>query len=136
MDNLRLEQVSKRFQTNWIFRKLSVELSTGESLFVNGPNGSGKSTLLKVISGWVSPNEGTVVYRGASGEISVDDVFNYVSICAPYLELLEEFTLEELLNFHQGFKPLSEHNKANEFAGAIEIEFFSDKPIITKLRLE
>jgi ABC-type multidrug transport system ATPase subunit len=129
MDNLLLNQVSKRFQTHWIFRNLDLELSAGESLFVNGPNGSGKSTLLKIISGWVSPNEGNIKYSNKGDEILVDDVFEYISISAPYLELIEELSLTELLKFHQSFKPLNTNTTAEEFSDAIEIEHQIDKPI-------
>ena len=32
-------------------------------------------------------------------------MFNYISICAPYLEVVEEMTLKEFFHFHHGFKP-------------------------------
>lgn len=129
MDNLLLSQVSKRFQTHWIFRNLDLELSAGESLFINGTNGSGKSTLLKTISGWISPNVGNIKYSNKGNEILVDDVFKYISISAPYLELIEELSLTELLKFHQSFKPLNTNTTAKEFSDAIEINHQIEKPI-------
>ncbi|MFQ3325549.1 MAG: ABC-type multidrug transport system ATPase subunit [Salibacteraceae bacterium] len=129
MDRLFLNQVSKRFQTHWVFKSIDLELSVGESLFINGPNGSGKSTLLKIISGWVSPNEGNIKYYHNENEILVDNVFEYISISAPYLELIEELSLTELLKFHQSFKQLSINTTANEFSEAIEIEHQISKPI-------
>ena len=33
-------------------------------------------------------------------------MYNHVSYAAPYIELIEEFTLGEALDFHQKFKPL------------------------------
>jgi len=129
MDRLLLNQVSKRFQTNWVFKSIDLELSAGESLFINGPNGSGKSTLLKIVSGWVSPNEGSIKYYLKENEILVDNVFEYISISAPYLELVEELSLTELLKFHQSFKRLSINTTVNEFSDAIEIEHQINKPI-------
>lgn len=38
-------------------------------------------------------------------EIHVDQAFRYISIAAPYLELIEEMTLQEFLQFHSQFKP-------------------------------
>jgi len=129
MNRLLLNQVSKRYLTHWIFRNLDLELSAGESLFVNGPNGSGKSTLLKTISGWVSPNEGSIQYYDNEQEIIVDNVFEHLSITAPYLELIEELNLRELLKFHQSFKPLTKNTSAKEFSAAIEIDHQIEKPI-------
>jgi ABC-type multidrug transport system ATPase subunit len=39
-------------------------------------------------------------------KIAPEDAFRYISIAAPYLELIEEMTAIEFLKFHQKFKPL------------------------------
>ena len=44
--------------------KVSLEISSGESVAILGHNGSGKSTLLKVIAGIVPPTAGTVSTSG------------------------------------------------------------------------
>ncbi len=129
MNRLLLNQVSKRFNTHWVFRKLSLDIGLGESLYIDGPNGSGKSTLLKIISGWLSPNEGSVEYYKKEQKVDVDNVFHSVSICAPYFDVIEEFNLDELLSFHQSFKPLERHTKPSDFAQAIEIEYSKNKAI-------
>lgn len=129
MDRLLLNQVSKRFQTHWIFKGVDIELTSGESLFINGLNGSGKSTLLKTISGWISPNEGSIQYFNEGSEILVDDIYKDLSISAPYLELIEELNLSELLHFHQSLKPLRCNTTAEDFSNAIEIDDQLDKPI-------
>jgi ABC-type multidrug transport system ATPase subunit len=41
-----------------------------------------------------------------SREIAGDQIFQYIAIAAPYLELIEEMTATEFLQFHQVFKPL------------------------------
>ena len=48
-------------------------------------------------------NEGSVNYS-ASTEINVH---HHISIAAPYLELIEEMTAKEMLEFHAQFKPLT-----------------------------
>ncbi len=37
--------------------------------------------------------------------IPEDKVFHHTSIATPYLELMEEFTMQEMLEFHGTFKP-------------------------------
>ncbi|MCF8244696.1 MAG: ABC transporter ATP-binding protein [Saprospiraceae bacterium] len=103
---IKLEQVSKRYRYEWIFKGIDYQLVAGGRYAVIGPNGSGKSTLMKVLSGHLSPTKGKVEFVAESKKIAADDVYRQVSYAAPYIELIEEFTLVEALDFHQKFKPL------------------------------
>ena len=103
---ISLSDLGKRFNRDWIFRRLTYEFSAGNSYALIGPNGSGKSTLLQVIGGALFFNEGTIRYTDSTQqEIKDELVFKQVTIAAPYLELIEEMTGQELLDFHQTFKP-------------------------------
>jgi ABC-type multidrug transport system ATPase subunit len=98
--------LGKRFQRDWIFRGLSRAFRPGSATAVLGPNGAGKSTLLNTISGQLLPTEGTLAYSLAGKTVAVEDLPRHLAYAAPYLELLEELTLWELLQFHTRFKPL------------------------------
>ena len=102
---IELDKVSKKFGSQWIFREVSATFEQGVPAAIVGANGSGKTTLLKIISGIVSPNEGTVKYTDGIA-IPVDEIYQYISYTSPYLELPEELTLLELLQFHTTLKPL------------------------------
>lgn len=101
-----LKDTGKRFGAEWIFRNMSYSFTQGESYAILGRNGSGKSTLLQVLSGNMLPTSGTVEYSLSGKIIASEDVFRYLTICAPYQELIEEFTLDEMLNFHFSFKEI------------------------------
>ena len=66
-------------------------------------------------------------------QLDPDNWFRQVSIAAPYLELVEELTLDELLTFHQTFKPFKDGLTPNELAERLlltharhkEIKYFS-----------
>ncbi len=103
---IHLQNAGKRFRLDWIFRGLDYTFRTGERYAVLGPNGSGKSTLLKVLSGHLTPSKGKVVFEHAGAPVEPDAVYRHISYAAPYIELIEEFTLEEALKFHAGLKPL------------------------------
>jgi ABC-type multidrug transport system ATPase subunit len=103
---IHLQNAGKRFRLDWIFRGLDFSFEKGQRYAVLGPNGSGKSTLLKVLSGHLSPSKGTIVFENQGKKIEPDEVYRHVSYAAPYIELIEEFTLEEALKFHAGLKPL------------------------------
>lgn len=101
---ITLQNLGRRFNQEWIFRGIDYTFSSPQSYAILGPNGSGKSTFIKVLTGQLTPSEGKLEYTVESSSIEVDTVYSYVSIAAPYIELIEEFTLNELLDFHFKFK--------------------------------
>ena len=101
---ITLTDAGKRFNRDWIFRHLSYEFLPLQHYAITGPNGSGKSTLLQVIAGAMAISEGEVRYEGST-EIAPDGAYRYLSLSAPYLDLVEEMTATEFLQFHSAFKP-------------------------------
>lgn len=105
---IRLENLGKKFINTWIFKDLNYHFEANKTYAITGRNGSGKSTLASVISGVLSPNAGLVNYQHDKTPVPVEDIFRYLSFAAPYIELVEEFSLEEFLLFHTSFKPFEE----------------------------
>ena len=97
---ITVENLSKRFNREWIFRKLSYTFESGKTYAITGPNGSGKSTFLQVLWGQMPPTAGTIRYESDHREIEIDAVFRNLSIATPYMDLIDEFTLSEQLRFH------------------------------------
>ncbi len=62
---LRVHEVSKNFGGVSAIVKVTFELREGELLGVIGPNGSGKTTLVNLLTGFVKPDSGKVVYHGS-----------------------------------------------------------------------
>ena len=126
---ISLTDAGKRFNRDWIFRHLTYEFSAGQSYAIIGPNGSGKSTLLQVLSGAMHVNEGNGQWTIGNGQLANDEAYNYVSICAPYLEVVEEMTLIEFLNFHSGFKPFLSSITSEKIISILGLENAGDKQI-------
>jgi len=105
--HIKLTNTGKRFNREWIFRHFEYEFLSGKKYAITGSNGSGKSTLLQVISGAISHNEGKIEMIFNGSPILEENCFQYLSIAAPYLELIEEMTATEFLNFHASLKPLT-----------------------------
>lgn len=103
---IQLHNIGKRYRLEWIFRGIEGAFQAGERWAILGPNGSGKSTLLKVFSGHLTPSKGDIFFENQGIRIKEEEVFKSVSYAAPYIELIEEFTLEEALRFHAKLKPL------------------------------
>ena len=101
---ISLQNIGRRFNRDWIFRGIDHNFYSGKVYAVLGPNGSGKSTLLQVLNGSLSPSAGKINYFFEDKPIEIDGVYKHLSLAAPYLELIEEFTLAEMIDFHFRFK--------------------------------
>ena len=61
---LEVSRLVKRFGGVTAAAGISFELEQGELLGIIGPNGSGKTTLVNLLTGYVKPDSGSVVYKG------------------------------------------------------------------------
>ena len=103
---ITLNNLSKRFNYEWIFRDINYTFESGNAYALIGPNGSGKSTLLKILSGQLSPSLGTITFANPN-TIAIENVYRDVVFTAPYIDLIDDFTLLELLEFHFSFKKIA-----------------------------
>ena len=126
---ISLSDAGKRFNREWIFRHFTHTFESGQSYAITGPNGSGKSTLLQVISGSMMLNEGKIQYLNTSSDVPTETIYKSVSICAPYLEVVEEMTLTEFLEFHHGFKPFITGISNETIMAAVGLEKAANKQI-------
>jgi ABC-type multidrug transport system ATPase subunit len=104
--SISAKNLGKRFNREWIFKNLDFEFQSGKTYAITGPNGSGKSTLLQTLWGQIPPSDGTVTYRSKTNEIDAEEIYQYVSIAAPYMDLIDEFTLLEQVQFHFRLKKI------------------------------
>jgi ABC-type multidrug transport system ATPase subunit len=142
MLEVRLQDVSRHFYYRWVFKNLSYVFQSPNWYSITGSNGSGKSTLPKVISGFLSPSKGSLAYAYNGAPIPVDGLYPYLSLAAPYMDLISEFSPEEQLSFHNTFKPLKNGYTINSILKATAlsphrkkaIRFFSSG-MVQRLRL-
>lgn len=127
---ISLEKIGKRFNYDWIFRGLDFRFEKANSYAILGPNGSGKSTLLQILAGSLHASEGSLSYLSDDHTpLPAEGLFRSLSMTAPYLELVEEFSLRELLRFHGQFKPFIGGVTPESMAHAVGLEKALDKPI-------
>jgi ABC-type multidrug transport system ATPase subunit len=128
---ITLSDAGKRYNRDWIFRHFNYTFISGKSYAITGPNGSGKSTLLQCIGGAIALNEGKLHYETTdhTNPVENDGVHPHISIAAPYLEVVEEMTALEFLQFHQNFKPLLPAVPVKEIIAAVGLQNNSHKQI-------
>jgi branched-chain amino acid transport system ATP-binding protein len=62
MSLLQVEKVSKRFGDLVAVNQVSMKVEKGELRAVIGPNGAGKTTFFNMISGFLTPSDGRIVF--------------------------------------------------------------------------
>ncbi len=62
---IALNGVSKRFGSHTAVDDVTIEIAEGEFFSMLGPSGCGKTTTLRMIAGFETPDEGTVVLQGS-----------------------------------------------------------------------
>ncbi len=158
--NITLSNIGKRFNYEWIFRKVNYEFTSENNYVILGANGSGKSTLLQIITGNIIQSEGGVNYsikdsqpfinsnltkdtsankkdlfrEGKQTEncniiIENENIFSYLSFASPYLDLFEEFTLVESINFQAQFKPFFKDLDTNSIIELTQLEKSKNKQL-------
>jgi len=127
---IQLTAAAKRFNKEWIFSQLNFSFSTGHHYALIGNNGSGKSTLLQIIAGYIGLTKGEINWLTADGQnIDSTKIYQQISIASPYLELVEELTALEQIDFHQQFKALQPGLKPIEILEKIGLHNAADKQI-------
>lgn len=129
MSVIRAASISKRYTYRWVLKDISCDFSSGKVWGISGNNGSGKSTLIKILSGYLSPSGGSVTYRAGDDDVRGDKVYQYMSLVAPYTDIVNEFTLNEMFDFHKKFKPMRENLTFREFEELIHLTGHNDKPL-------
>ena len=60
---IEVSKISKKYGKKTVLNDITFSANTGECIGIVGANGCGKSTLLKILSGAISPNGGSIIYK-------------------------------------------------------------------------
>ncbi len=126
---IALTNAGKRFGYEWIFRRLTYRLEAGQRYGLAGPNGSGKSTLMRILSGHLSLSQGEICFQHNGQKLGTDLLYRHVSMAAPYIELIEELTLRELVFFHSRLRPFRKGLSAKEVIDLLGMRRVQEKPL-------
>jgi ABC-type multidrug transport system ATPase subunit len=127
--SLSVQSLSKRFNREWIFKNLSYTFQGGKIYAITGSNGSGKSTLLQILWGQLPATSGDLIYQEGSRKIPVEENYTQVAIATPYMELIDEFTLQEQIEFHFTLRKRRSTLSINEMIDSLYLNNARHKPI-------
>ena len=118
--------MGKRFRDTWVFRNLNYSFSINENYVILGRNGSGKSTLLQIISAMTLPSEGEIIYSISGEKLEPVKIYKDTTYAAPYVELFEQLTLNEMIEVHRGFKSFYNNMSNDEIIERIYLQDHKD----------
>lgn len=125
--SIHLNNLSKKYINEWIFKNLNYEVAPSDKLVILGSNGSGKSTLLQTLASFLIPTGGEVTWKQGGETITDEAIYKKLSMASPYMELIEDFTLRESVEHQQRFKPFLNNCKPADVIGLMELQHASDK---------
>ncbi|TVQ66811.1 MAG: ATP-binding cassette domain-containing protein [Balneolaceae bacterium] len=98
MIELRVHSLSKQYGSNRVLSGISFS-SNKKTIGIAGSNGAGKSTLLLCLAGLLKPSSGSYEWFIDSENVSNYNLNHKLGFLAPYIELYEELTGMENLQF-------------------------------------
>ena len=97
--SIKVKEVSKYYGQQAALQSVSLEVNKGEIVGFLGPNGAGKSTLMKIITTYLSSDEGQVEVCQENVEENPLSVRQKVGYLAEHNPLYLEMYIKEYLDF-------------------------------------
>jgi ABC-2 type transport system ATP-binding protein len=123
---IRVEHLTKRYGERVAVNDISFQVEPGEVIGFLGPNGAGKSTTLRMITGYLSPNEGTIRIGDvdAVGDpVRARKLIGYMPESVP---LYREMRVEEYLRYRARIKGVGRGQLATRVGAALELANVAD----------
>lgn len=127
--SIEADRISKKYGYQRVVEDFSMQFYSDHIYGISGRNGSGKSTLIKMLSGFLSPSSGSITYTMDGVNIPRKSVYPYLSLSGPYTDVIQEYTPEEMVRFHQKFKPFKVQMDYKTIEDIMELKGHRMKPV-------
>ena len=99
MTMIKVQNLVKRYGSNYALNDVSFEIGEGEIVGLLGPNGAGKSTAMNILTGYLSSTSGEVYINGVNILDDPIEAKKNIGFLPEQPPLYPEMTVTEYLNF-------------------------------------
>ncbi|XP_051153055.1 phospholipid-transporting ATPase ABCA1-like [Leptopilina boulardi] len=103
---IQIRNLKKSYITNWFsgtkhdaLQGISIDFYKGQITTLLGHNGAGKTTMMSILTGILSPSEGTVFINGKNISEELEEIITDVGLCPQEDILFPDFTVFEQIQF-------------------------------------
>ena len=119
---IQIENLTKRFGTQYALRALSLTINEGEVVALFGPNGAGKTTLLKILATLSRPSDGRVMIQGHELTPSWTALRRHIGLVSHQSFLYPDLSAQENLAFYaQLYNVPNATERAREVLGWVDL---------------
>lgn len=128
---IEVSHLTKKYGEHLAVRDLSFSVEKGEILGFLGPNGAGKSTTMNILTGYLSPTEGSVCVAGKDILDYPKEVKKNIGYLPEIPPLYTDMTVKEYLSFVFDLKnvKLAKNPHLKEICGLVKITGVYDRLI-------
>ena len=96
---IEVHNISKSYNDQQALKNVSFKIGNGEIVGFLGPNGAGKSTLMKILTGYITPSEGSAKVEGLDVIDNKIEIQKKVGYLPEHNPLYLEMFVREYLNY-------------------------------------
>jgi len=126
--SIQLTSISKVYGTQKAVNNISFEANKGEIVGFLGPNGAGKSTTMKILTGFIQPNEGTVLVSGVDVITNAIEAQKNIGYLPEHNPLYLDMYVREYLQFQASIHKV-EKNKIDAIIEKVGLNVEAHKKI-------
>ena len=128
---IEISHISKNYGKKSVLKDISFNANPGECIGIVGANGCGKSTLLKILSGAITPNGGSILYKDKNPLAQKKYFYDSIGYIPQDNPLFDNLTVYDNLKLWYCDSPL---NLEKEIKSGVIARFGIDKFLKTTVK--
>lgn len=119
---LELKNLKKYYGKQRGIESISFQIKKGDIYGFIGPNGAGKSTTIRTIMGLLNKTSGNIYLHNKELDIENIDTKRKIGYLPSEINLYEDMTIKELLDYHESFYKTKNNKRRKELVNLFKIE--------------
>ena len=124
---IEVDQLVKSYGAHKAVQNVSFRVEEGQIVGLLGPNGAGKSTTMNVITGYLTPDSGSVRIQGIDIQKNPEKAKRQIGYLPEIPPLYLDMTVQEYLKFVASLKKIPVKEQKKEIDRVTEALFIQDK---------